>query len=132
MLREEGLENVFARHRRLAGAVRAAAACWARPAGPELNALDPAEQSDSVSTIRIPEGCDAEAIRTICRDRYNVLLGGGLLDFAGKVIRIGHLGDLNEPMILGALSAVEMAYSELGVPHESGLQAAMAGLVAAD
>lgn len=128
MLREEGLDNVFARHDRLAGAVRAAAAEWARPGGPELNALLPAQQSNSISTIRIPQGHDAEAIRTICRERYNVLLGGGLLDFAGKVIRIGHLGDLNEPMILGALSAVEMAYSELGIPHDSGITAAMAGL----
>ena len=125
MLREEGLDNVFARHARLASAVRAAAACWARPGGPELNALDPAEQSNSISTIRMPEGSDAEAVRTICRDRYNVVLGGGLLDFAGKVIRIGHLGDLNEPMILGALSAVEMAFMQQGVPYESGLQAAM-------
>lgn len=125
VLREEGLDNVFARHARLASAVRAAAACWARPGGPELNALDPAEQSNSISTIRMPEGSDAEAVRTICRDRYNVVLGGGLLDFAGKVIRIGHLGDLNEPMILGALSAVEMAFMQQGVPYESGLQAAM-------
>lgn len=128
MLSEEGLDNVFARHARLAGAVRAAAGAWAASGGPELNAIDPAEQSNSVSAIRIPEGFDAEAVRTICRDRYNVLLGGGLLDFAGKVIRIGHLGDLNEPMILGALSAVEMAYEELAIPHQSGITAAMASL----
>mgnify|MGYP003674049945 CR=1 FL=1 len=129
VLREEGLDAVFARHRRLAGAVRAAAVCWARPGGPALNALVATEQSNSVSTIRIPEGFDPEAVRAICRERYNVILGGGLLDFAGKVIRIGHLGDLNEPMILGALAAVEMAFIELGIPHDSGLQAAMAGLV---
>lgn len=116
MLEEEGLEACFARHRRLAGAVRRAVAGW----GLELNAVDPREASDSVSAVLVPEGSDAEAVRRIARERYNVVLGVGILKLAGRAFRIGHLGDLNEPMILGALASVQGALAEAGAPHDRG------------
>ena len=122
MLEEEGLEACFARHRRLAGAVRRAAAGW----GLELNAADPREASNSVSTLLVPEGSDAEAVRRIARERYNVVLGVGILKLAGRAFRIGHLGDLNEPTILGALASVQGALAEAGVPHgREGIAAAV-------
>ena len=79
----------------------------------------------------MPEGFDAEAIRKTTMQRFNVSLGGGLAKLGGKVFRIGHLGDLNEPMILGTLAAVEMALKINGVPHApGGVAAAMASLTA--
>ena len=74
----------------------------------------------------MPEGHDGEALRRTARQRFNVSLGGGLGKLGGKVFRIGHLGDLNEPMVLGALSAVEMALRINNVPHgKGGVDAAM-------
>ncbi len=77
----------------------------------------------------MPEGCDADAVRQIALDRFNVSLGGGLDRLKGRVFRIGHLGDLNEPMLIGAIAAVEMALEAAGVPHgKGGVNAAMAYL----
>jgi len=133
LLEEEGLENVFARHHRLARAVRAAVRAWASNRGPQLFCANPARVSDSVTTILMPEGHDAEAVRKIARTRFNVSLGGGLGSLGGKVFRIGHLGDLNEPMVMGTLAAVEMSLSLAGVPHGAGaLEAAMASLLGAE
>ena len=82
--------------------------------------------SDSVTAIVMPEGHDADVMRTTARERFNVSLGGGLGKLKGSVFRIGHLGDLNEPMVLGALSAVEMSLRINGVPHgKGGVDAAM-------
>jgi alanine-glyoxylate transaminase/serine-glyoxylate transaminase/serine-pyruvate transaminase len=131
MLQEEGLEQVFARHHRLAGATRAAVRAWGGNAGPEIFASNPAVQSDSVTAVLVPEGHDAEAVRRVCDDRFNVSLGGGLGPLHGRVFRIGHLGDLNENMMLGALGAVEMALKIAGIPHaRGGVQAAMDSLAA--
>jgi len=131
MLREEGLEAVFARHRRLAGAARAAVRHWGREGGIELNALVPAEASDSVTAVLLPAGHDANAVRRIALERFNVSLAGGLMQLNGRAIRIGHLGDLNEPMLLGTLAATEMALKLAGVPHApGGVQAAMENLAA--
>jgi alanine-glyoxylate transaminase/serine-glyoxylate transaminase/serine-pyruvate transaminase len=126
LLEEEGLDNVVARHNRLAGATRRAVKVWAGNDGPQLYCLNPARYSDSVTAILMPEGHDAEAIRNTARFRFNVSLGGGLGALGGKVFRIGHLGDLNEPMLLGALTAVEMALRINNVPHaRGGVDAAM-------
>ncbi|HME22742.1 MAG TPA: aminotransferase class V-fold PLP-dependent enzyme [Acetobacteraceae bacterium] len=131
LLEEEGLPDVFARHHRLGEAVRRAVHVWAGNNGPQLFCTNPARYSDSVTAVLMPEGHDAEAIRRTTRHRFNVSLGGGLGKLGGKVFRIGHLGDLNEPMVLGALSAVEMALHINDVPHgKGGVDAAMDYLAA--
>jgi len=133
MLEEEGLDEVFARHHRLAEATRRAVRAWRRNDGPEIYAVDPRAQSDSITAVQLPEGCDADKTRQVCLDKFNVSLGGGLDRLRGRIIRIGHLGDLNEPMILGAIAAVEMAMELTGVPHgRGGVQAAMDYLVSGD
>ena len=130
MIEEEGLENVFERHRRLAEATRRAVRAWRQNDGPEIFAIDPRAQSDSITAVQVPEGWDADKVRQLCLDKFNVSLGGGLDRLHGHVFRIGHMGDLNEPMMLGALAAVEMALELTGVPHgKGGVAAAMDYLV---
>ncbi len=132
LIEEEGLEEVVARHHRLAEATRRAVRAWAGNDGPQLFCLNPARYSDSVTAVLMPEGHDAEALRRTALDRFNVSMGGGLGRLGGKVFRIGHLGDLNEPMILGTLGAVEMSLRLNGVPHgRGGVDAAMDWLAAA-
>jgi alanine-glyoxylate transaminase / serine-glyoxylate transaminase / serine-pyruvate transaminase len=131
LLEEEGLPNVIARHHRLGEAVRRAVQVWAGNNGPQLFCTNPGRYSDSVTAVQMPEGHDAEALRRTVRQRFNVSLGGGLGKLNGRVFRIGHLGDLNEPMVLGALSAVEMALRINNVPHgRGGVDAAMDYLAA--
>jgi len=131
MIEEEGLDNVFARHHRLAEATRRAVRAWRSNNGPEVFALDPGAQSDTVTAILLPDGHDADKVRTTALARFNVSLGGGLDRLKGHVFRIGHLGDLNEPMLLGTIAAVEMALDLVGVPHGQGaVQAAMEYLMA--
>jgi alanine-glyoxylate transaminase/serine-glyoxylate transaminase/serine-pyruvate transaminase len=126
MLEEEGLDNVFARHHRLAEAVRRAVRVWRQNDGPEIFAIDPGAQSNSITAVQLPEGGDADKMRQLALEKFNVSLGGGLDRLRGKVFRIGHLGDLNEPMVLGTIAAVEMALDLAGVPHGRGaVQAAM-------
>ena len=122
MIEEEGLENVFLRHRRLANATRACVRHW----GLEIYALEPEFASDSLTAVMVPAGHDADRVRTIASDRYGVALGRGLAALQGRVFRIGHMGDLNEPMLLGALAAIELALADAGVPHtRGGIEAAM-------
>ncbi len=129
LLEEEGLDRVFARHHRLAEATRRAVQAWGEDGGIEIFAVDPRRRSDSVTAILLPAGHDAEAVRATALDRFNVSLGGGLGDLKGRVFRIGHMGDLNEPMLLGALASVEMALALRKVPHrKGGVDAAMAYL----
>jgi alanine-glyoxylate transaminase / serine-glyoxylate transaminase / serine-pyruvate transaminase len=133
MLEEEGLDQVFARHHRLAEATRRAVRTWRSNAGPEIYASDPRAQSDTITAVLLPEGYDADAVRQTALDKFNVSLGGGLGTLKGKILRIGHMGDLNEPMILGAIAAVEMALELCHVPHGNGaVQAAMEYLVAGE
>ena len=133
MIEEEGLDNIFARHHRLAEATRRAVRAWRQNDGPEIFAVDPRAQSDSITAVQVPQGYDADKVRQVCLDKFNVSLGGGLDRLRGRVFRIGHMGDLNEPMILGALAAVEMALELTGVPHgKGGVGAAMDYLLAAD
>jgi alanine-glyoxylate transaminase / serine-glyoxylate transaminase / serine-pyruvate transaminase len=120
LLEEEGLPNVIARHHRLGESVRRAVQVWAGNNGPQLFCTNPGRFSDSVTAVQMPEGHDAEALRRTARQRFNVSLGGGLGKLNGRVFRIGHLGDLNEPMVLGALSAVEMSLRINNVPHGRG------------
>jgi alanine-glyoxylate transaminase/serine-glyoxylate transaminase/serine-pyruvate transaminase len=102
---------------------------WAGNHGPQLFCTNPARYSDSVTAVLMPEGYDPEVIRRCARERFNVSLGGGLGKLSGKIFRIGHLGDLNEPMLLGALTAVEMAMRIERIPHANGgVEAAMAFL----
>ncbi|MEO0994661.1 MAG: hypothetical protein AAFX62_12735 [Pseudomonadota bacterium] len=112
----EGLENVFARHNRLAEGVRRGVAAW----GLELVAEHPTWHSDTVSAIRTPAGVDARDVIRIGYEKYNISFGSGLSKLAGKVFRIGHLGDLNEGMCLTALSLAELSLREAGASVEFG------------
>ncbi len=116
MLLEEGLENVFARHHRLASGVRAAVEAW----GLKNCAQSPEWHSDTVTAILVPEGFDANDVIKTAYDTYNLSLGAGLNKVAGKVFRIGHLGWLNEIMVLQALGGVEMAMRDVGIPFQAG------------
>ena len=128
----EGLDQVIARHHRLAEATRRAVRTWSANNGPQLYGLDPARLSDSVTAVLMPDGHNANAMRKVALDRFNVSLGGGLGKLDGQVFRIGHLGDLNEPMLLGTLGAIEMSLRATEVPHgRGGVEAAMDWLAAA-
>ncbi len=116
MIAEEGLDNIFARHARMATGVRKAVDAW----GLKLCAKEPKWQSDTVSAIYVPEGIDSANVVKTAYYRYNVSLGVGLTKVAGKVFRIGHLGALDEVMIGGALFGVEMALRDSGIKIELG------------
>jgi alanine-glyoxylate transaminase/serine-glyoxylate transaminase/serine-pyruvate transaminase len=116
MLREEGLERVFARHSSFSQATRAAVDAW----GLEAFALDAAEASNALTAVIMPEGSDAEALRAIILERFDMSLGTGLGELKGRVFRIGHLGDLNTLTLVGTLAGVEMGLAIAGVPHERG------------
>lgn len=116
MLLEEGLDNVVARHHHLASGVRAAVSGW----GLKNCAMHEANHSDTVTAIVVPEGFDANAVINTAYYSYNLSLGAGLSKVAGKVFRIGHLGALNELMVLQALGGVEMAMRDVGIPFEAG------------
>ncbi|XSG81975.1 MAG: aminotransferase class V-fold PLP-dependent enzyme [Methyloligella sp. ZOD6] len=107
----EGLDNVYARHHRLAGGVRAAVGAW----GLSLCAKEPKWNSDTVSAIMVPEGVNGAEVIRIAFERYNLSLGAGLSQVAGKLFRIGHLGDLNELMVLSAITGAEMAMKDAGI-----------------
>jgi alanine-glyoxylate transaminase / serine-glyoxylate transaminase / serine-pyruvate transaminase len=132
LIEDEGLDNVIARHSRLAEATRRAVQVWAGNHGPTLFCVSPDRYSDSVTAVLMPEGCNGDVLRKTVRDRFNVSLGGGLGKLGGLIFRVGHLGDLNEPMLLGALAAVEMGMRIEGVPHgRGGVEAAMTFLAEA-
>lgn len=116
MLREEGLHNVFHRHRRHAEATRAAVRTW----GLEIVAEDPMEYSNSLTAVFTPEGYNADELRQIILERFDMSLGTGLSKLSGKVFRIGHLGSLNDLMLAGTLSGVEMGLRLAGIPHQPG------------
>jgi alanine-glyoxylate transaminase/serine-glyoxylate transaminase/serine-pyruvate transaminase len=128
MLAEEGLPNVFARHARHGDAARRAVAAW----GLELCALRPDEYSNTLTTVMIPAGHDADELRRIILDRFNMSLGTGLGRLKGRALRLGHLGDFNDLMLAGMLCGVEMGLSLAGVPFtRGGVDAAMQFLEAA-
>jgi alanine-glyoxylate transaminase/serine-glyoxylate transaminase/serine-pyruvate transaminase len=122
MLSEEGLDNIFARHDRHAEATRTAVRAW----GLEILCRVPEHYSSSLTAVLMPDGHDADQFRANVLDAFDMSLGTGLTKLAGKVFRIGHLGDTNDLTILGALSGVEMGLSLAGVPHRAGgVQAAL-------
>ena len=125
MLHEEGLDNVFARHDRHAEATRRAVTAW----GLEILCRDPKYYSSSLTAVVMPEGHDADRLRAIILDAFDMSLGTGLSKVAKRVFRIGHLGDTNDLTIVGALAGVEMGLGLAGVPHGAGgVTAAMAYL----
>ena len=129
LIAEEGLANVHARHARLGGAVHAALARWAEAGAVRPFCRVPAARSSSVTAIEVTSrdpGHDPEALRTVARERFQVAIAGGLGPLAGRVFRIGHLGDMNEATILGALAGVEAAMTVQGIPFGAGGVAAAA------
>jgi alanine-glyoxylate transaminase/serine-glyoxylate transaminase/serine-pyruvate transaminase len=128
MLHEEGLDNVFARHDRLAEATRRAVRAW----GLETLCRDPKYYSPTITAVLLPEGHDGDAFRNLALETFNISYGASFGRYTGKYFRIGHLGDINELMLLGALAGTEMALALAGVPHKKGgVQAAMDYLVSA-
>jgi alanine-glyoxylate transaminase/serine-glyoxylate transaminase/serine-pyruvate transaminase len=122
MLHEEGLPNVFARHARHAAATRAAVRAW----GLDILCQDPREHSNVLTAVVMPDGHDADALRKVILDRYDMSLGTGLARLKGRVFRIGHLGDFNDLTLIGTLAGVEMGLHDAGVPHrQGGVAAAM-------
>jgi len=129
MLNEEGLPNVFARHRRHAEATRAAVRAW----GLEIVCEQPDEYSDTVTAVFMPPGHDADQLRKLILERFDMSLGTGLGKLQGKVFRIGHLGSFNDLMLAGTIAGVEMGLALAGVPHgKGGIAAALDRLVSAD
>jgi alanine-glyoxylate transaminase/serine-glyoxylate transaminase/serine-pyruvate transaminase len=127
MLQEEGLEAVFARHRRHAAATREAVRAW----GLEVLCLDERELSPALTAVLVPDGVDADEIRSVILERFDMSLGAGLGKVAGKVFRIGHLGDFNDLMLAGTLCGVEMGLRTAGVTlRGSGIEPALEVLAA--
>jgi alanine-glyoxylate transaminase / serine-glyoxylate transaminase / serine-pyruvate transaminase len=125
MLQDEGLERVFTRHDRHAEATRRAVRAW----GLEVLCQDPREYSSSLTAVRLPEGQDADALRRLILERFDLSLGNGLGRLAGRVFRIGHLGDFNDLMLAGTLGGIEMGLRLSGLPvGASGVAAALASL----
>jgi alanine-glyoxylate transaminase/serine-glyoxylate transaminase/serine-pyruvate transaminase len=116
MLREEGLPNVFHRHDRHAEATRAAVRAW----GLEIVCEEPTDYSSSLTGVLMPDGYNADRLRGIILDAFDMSLGAGLSKFAEKVFRIGHLGSLNDLTLAGTLSGVEMGLQLAEVPHTAG------------
>ena len=116
MLHEEGLENVFKRHGRHAKATRAAVQAW----GLEVLCQEEMDYSNVLTAVKLPDGHNADELRKIILENFNMSLGNGLSKLAGKVFRIGHLGDFNDLMLMGTLTGIEMGLSLAGVPHQKG------------
>jgi len=116
MLHEEGLETVFKRHARHAAATRKAVQAW----GLEVLCQEPKDYSSALTAVLLPDGHNADAFRAGVLKHFNMSLGNGLAKLAGKVFRIGHLGDFNDLMLLGTLSGVEMGLSLANIPHQKG------------
>jgi alanine-glyoxylate transaminase/serine-glyoxylate transaminase/serine-pyruvate transaminase len=122
LVEEEGLDNVFARHDRLAEATRRAVRGW----GLDILCQEPAEYSSALTAVVLPDGHDADRLRKIILERFDMSLGAGLGKVKGKVFRIGHLGHFNELMLAGTLSGIEMGLTVAGVPcRKEGVMAAL-------
>ena len=128
MLHEEGLDNVFARHARLAEATRRAVRAW----GLEILCRDPKYYSPTITAVLLPDGHDADAFRGLALETFNISYGASFGPYAKKYFRIGHLGDINDGWMMGVLATTEMALSLAGIPHKKGgVQAAMDYIVSA-
>jgi alanine-glyoxylate transaminase/serine-glyoxylate transaminase/serine-pyruvate transaminase len=125
MIEEEGLENIFRRHQRYGDATRAAVRAW----GLDILCEEPAEYSNSLTAVVLPDGHNADRLRQIILEKFDMSLGTGLGQLAGKVFRIGHLGAFNDLTLAGTLSGVEMGLGLAGIPHKpGGVQAALNSL----
>ena len=125
MIQEEGLENIFRRHQRYGDATRAAVRAW----GLDILCEEPLEYSNSLTAVVLPDGHNADRLRQIILEKFDMSLGTGLGQLAGKVFRIGHLGAFNDLTLAGTLSGVEMGLGLAGVPHKpGGVQAALNSL----
>jgi alanine-glyoxylate transaminase/serine-glyoxylate transaminase/serine-pyruvate transaminase len=125
MIQEEGLENIFRRHQRYGDATRAAVRAW----GLDILCEEPSEYSNSLTAVVLPDGHNADRLRQIILEKFDMSLGTGLGQLAGKVFRIGHLGAFNDLTLAGTLSGVEMGLGLAGIPHKpGGVQAALGSL----
>jgi alanine-glyoxylate transaminase/serine-glyoxylate transaminase/serine-pyruvate transaminase len=128
MLHEEGLDNVFARHTRFGEATRRAVRAW----GLDILCREPKYYSPTVTAVLLPDGHDADAFRNLALETFNISYGASFGPYAKKYFRIGHLGDINDGTLIGALGITEMALSLAGIPHKKGgAQAAMDYIVSA-
>lgn len=120
MLFEEGLDNVFLRHRLLAEAVRRAVSVWQKGGAIQFNVAESGERSDTVTTVLMTDGCDPRLLHDYCNFKCGVALGRGLGQLNSKAFRIAHMGHINAPMILGTLGVIEMALGALRIAHGTG------------
>ena len=120
MIFEEGLENVFRRHRLLAGAVRRAVAVWAEGQVLGFNIAEPSERSDTVTTVTMGNGYDPVVLHRYCKEKCGVVLGVGIGELQGQAFRIAHMGHVNAPMMLGTLGVIEVGLNALNIPHSKG------------
>jgi alanine-glyoxylate transaminase/serine-glyoxylate transaminase/serine-pyruvate transaminase len=116
MLHEEGLDNVFARHHRLAEATRRAVKAW----GLDTICAEPKDYSPTLTAVLMPEGHNGDAFRALALENFNISYGASFGRFSGKMFRIGHLGDINDGDLLGGLAITEMALALANVPHKKG------------
>lgn len=129
MILAEGLENVFHRHALLAEAARKAVAAWSAPGALRFNIKEPAERSNTVTTVLVDDANKLAALRQYCNARCGVVLGAGIGEMSGRTFRIAHMGHINAPMLLGTLGVVEMALQALNIPHGRGGTAAAISLL---
>ena len=120
MIAEQGLQAIYDRHAYLAEVVRRAVQVWTETGDLAFNAVNPAERSNGVTTILTGEGIDPVELRALTRQMIHTSIAGGLGPLRGRAFRIGHMGDLNEPMLFGTLSAVEASMQMLGIRHGRG------------
>jgi alanine-glyoxylate transaminase/serine-glyoxylate transaminase/serine-pyruvate transaminase len=116
MLFDEGMDQVFKRHKIHAEATRLAVQAW----GLEVLCLEPQDYSNTLTAVLLPSGHDADKFRENVLQSYNMSLGNGLSKLSGKVFRIGHLGDFNDLMLVATLGGIEMALGSSGIPHQAG------------
>jgi len=129
MIKEEGLENIFLRHRLLAEAVRSAVAVWSEGQVVNFNIADAAERSNTVTTVLVGDSYRAADLQRYCNEKCGVVLGTGIGELAGQAFRIAHMGHVNAPMILGTLGVIEVGLQALGIPHgKGGVEAAIGWL----
>jgi alanine-glyoxylate transaminase/serine-glyoxylate transaminase/serine-pyruvate transaminase len=120
MIDEEGLENVFLRHRLLAEAVRCAVSVWSEGQVLGFNIAEASERADTVTTVLMADSHDPAALQRYCKEKCGVVLGVGIGDLSGQAFRIAHMGHINAPMIIGTLGVIEVALHALGIPHGKG------------
>ena len=129
MIDEEGLENVFLRHRLLAEAVRCAVSIWAEGQVLGFNIAEASERANTVTTVLMADSHDPTALQRYCKEKCGVVLGVGIGELTGQAFRIAHMGHVNAPMILGTLGVIEVALQALGIPHgKGGVEAAIGWL----